>query len=294
MLVLREGLRTGNQELRPSSPSPPPPFQRPLNTLTLTVMTMNRRQFQSAGLAAAAGGWSAALAAETSGPACYELRTYELRNDLAVARFHTFLEKTWLPAIKPFVSGPVGVFNVVFGLPTPSVVLLLQYPSPSGLKANTELTSLQASWVAEWKQFESGGMPWVRYQSQLFRAFDGHPHLEKPAANPDGHYFELRTYESSDSFRSAAKIQMFNLEEIQIFRACGILPVFFGEALIGSRLPQLTYMSAYADPAAREQAWDKFRVHPDWIRIKDDLRWVDTVSSISVSFLRSTAYSEIR
>lgn len=270
------------------------PFLQPVEGVTFHSMTMNRRQFQGAGLAAAAGGWSAAFAAETAGPAYYELRTYELRNDLPVAKFHAFLEKVWLPAVKPSVSGPVGVFNVALGQPTPSVVVLLEYPSPAALKANTELTAAQAAWVAEWKQFEMAGMPWLRCQSQLFRAFDGHPRLEKPAVNPQGHYFELRCYESADNFRAAAKIQMFNLEEIKIFRECGILPVFFGEAMIGSRLPHLTYMVAYADPVAREQAWDKFRVHPDWVRIRDDPRWADTVSSISASFLRAAPYSEIR
>ncbi len=257
-------------------------------------MSMNRREFHSIGLAAAAGGWSAAVAAEGPQPAWYELRTYELRNDLAVDKLHAFLEKTWLPAVRPMLTGPVGVFNVALGQPTPSVMILMQHNSPAGLRANTELTALDQDWVQEWKKYEMSPLPYLRYHSQLFRAFEGHPRLEVPPASPQGHYFELRCYESGDSFRSAAKIQMFNLEEIKIFRECGMHPVFFGEAVIGAGLPHLTYMLAFADPAAREQAWDKFRVHPDWIRIRDDARWVDTVSSISASFLRATAYSEIR
>ncbi len=177
-------------------------------------MSMNRREFHSIGLAAAAGGWSAA-AAEGPQPAWYELRTYELRNDLAVDKLHAFLEKTWLPAVRPTLAGPVGVFNVALGQPTPSVMILMQHNSPAGLKANTELTGVDQAWVQEWKKYEMSPLPYLRYHSQLFRAFEGHPRLEVPPASPQGHYFELRCYESGDSFRSAAKIQMFNLEEIK-------------------------------------------------------------------------------
>ena len=48
---------------------------------------------------------------------------------------------------------------------------------------------------------------------------------------------------------------MFDEGEIAIFRKVGMIPVFFGEALAGGNLPQLTYLLAYDDMAARDKSW---------------------------------------
>ena len=92
------------------------------------------------------------------------------------------------------------------------------------------------------------------------------------------------------------KIAMFNQEEIKIFRDCGFAPVFFGEGVIGERLPHLTYMVGFDNMAAREKAWDAFRSNPDWARVRVKPGWTDAeaVSNSHTSFLRPTAYSQIR
>lgn len=253
---------------------------------------MNRREFSLAAIATSAAGISGSiLAQDDKEPAFYELRTYELRNDLPVGKFRTFLEKSYLPVIRPLVAGPIGVFEVVTGQDTPAVILLLQYDSPTKLRSNSQLT---AKADAGWKEYVSSGMPYVRYRSELFRAFEGQPRIALPAERQSGHLFELRTYESKNALKAAAKVDMFNSEEMKIFRDCSMHTVFFGEALIGRKLPHLTYMLAFDDMAAREAAWARFGSNPDWNRIKDDPRWVDTVSSIHASFLRPVSFSEIR
>ncbi|MEJ2082849.1 MAG: NIPSNAP family protein [Acidobacteriota bacterium] len=253
---------------------------------------MNRREFSLAAIATSAAGISGnVLAQDDKEPAFYELRTYELRSDLPVAKFRTFLEKSYLPVVRPLVSGPIGVFEVVTGQDSPAVILLLQYDSPDKLPANSQLASKADQ---SWKDFVSSGMPYVRYRSELLRAFEGQPRIVVPAERQSGHLFELRTYESKNALKAAAKVDMFNTEEMKIFRACEMPTVFFGEALIGQKLPHLTYMLAFDDMAARETAWARFGSNPDWNRIKDDPRWVDTVSSIHASFLRPASFSEIR
>jgi hypothetical protein len=52
-------------------------------------------------------------------------------------------------------------------------------------------------------------------------------------------------------------------------------------------------MVAFADAAAREKAWAAFRDHPEWVRMRDDPRYADTVSSIDSALLRPTDYSQI-
>ncbi len=257
---------------------------------------MNRREFGKTGLsgavaAAAGGGILAAAAAKQS---FYELRTYEMRNDLDVSRLNRFVESVLMPALKPLVSGPIGAFNVSFGDNSPALVLLLQYASPEALLANSDMVASGQSWVKAWKEFAEAGIPYLHYRSQLLKAFAAHPIVQKPSGSPDGRVFELRTYESKDAFKAAAKIDMFNQEEMKIFLDCKMAPVFFGEALIGQRLPHLSYMLAFDNMEAREKGWAAFRTNPDWNRIKDDKRWIDSVSSIHASFLSATRYSEIR
>ncbi len=257
---------------------------------------MNRREFGKSSLSAAAIGATASFsqaAAETARH-FYELRRYDLRHDLDVGRFHRFLQESHVPALRELSGGPVGVFNVVSGLNAPGLLLLLQYDSPARLTANTDLVVSDRPSAEAWREFESSQWPYVRYESWLLKAFAGHPRVEPPPAREGGHLFELRTYEAKNAVKSAAKIDMFNVEEIRIFRDCGINPVFFGEGMCGPRLPHLTYMAAFADAPAREKAWATFRVNPDWVRVRDDPRWADTVSNIHIALLSSAPYSDIR
>jgi len=223
----------------------------------------------------------------------YELRTYALRTDIQPQRINKFFADHMLPELKKRASGPVGCFSVSAGLLSPSLSVLIPYDSLSQLKATTELIATDNSFTSAWKSFEAGAsLPYVRYESSLLKAFEGHPQIEVPPAGR--HLFELRTYESKDAVDAAAKVEMFNQEEIRIFRDCGMRIVFFGEAMFGSRLPNLTYMLAWKDMAEREQIWSTFGANKDWNRIKVVPKWANAVSNIHASFLRSTDFSEIQ
>jgi hypothetical protein len=89
---------------------------------------------------------------------------------------------------------------------------------------------------------------------------------------------------------------MFNEGEIAIFRRCGILPVFFGETVIGRNMPNLTYMVAFDDLAARERAWRAFGGDPEWKKLRAMPGYADSeiVSNISNAILRPLPFSPIR
>jgi len=89
------------------------------------------------------------------------------------------------------------------------------------------------------------------------------PKIEVPPAARAPRIFELRTYESPSMKANKRKVKMFDDDgEIAIFRKCGMLPIFFGETMVGRNLPNLTYMLAFEDLAARDQAWRKFAPTP--------------------------------
>jgi hypothetical protein len=118
-----------------------------------------------------------------------------------------------------------------------------------------------------------------------------------PAAkNGSARIFELRTYEAPNDRALARKIQMFGDGEIDIFRRSGMLTVFFGQTIVGSRMPNLTYMLAYDDLAARDKAWSAFSADPAWqkLRATPGLSDAEIVNNVSNAILRPLAFSPIR
>jgi hypothetical protein len=254
---------------------------------------MDRRKFTKIGLSSVAAVSAATTARAAEDQHYYEYRTYELRTDIEPQRINRFFSDHLVAELKKSASGPIGCFSVSAGQLSPSISILIPHKSLSQLKATSELVTAGGSFTQAWKSFETGSsLPYVRYSSSLLKAFKSHPQIESP---PEGrHLFELRTYESKDAFDAAAKVEMFNEEEIRIFRDCGMRIVFFGEGIFGTRLPHLTYMLAWQDMEEREKGWTVFRDNKDWNRIKAVPKWANAVSNIHASFLRATDYSQIQ
>ena len=70
-------------------------------------------------------------------------------------------------------------------------------------------------------------------------------------------------------------------------------PVFFGETLVGTKLPNLTYMLVFDDMDARKANWAKFLADPAWKKLRSDPAYKDTVSNITNIFLRPAPFSQI-
>ncbi len=204
----------------------------------------------------------------------YEIRRYQLRNGVTNA----------MPTSKPAgLEGPFGAFNPVVGEGSPFLTMLFTYSS----FADAEKIDAK---LGTYKGF-------IRYERTILRAFEAMPELKlPPKRDGGGHIFELRTYESNDAASLAKKIEMFNKGEMQIFQRLGMNPVFFGEAIVGSSLPHLTYMLAYDDLAARDRVWKAFGSDPEWLKLRatPGLSDADIVSNISNTILRPTAFSDIR
>lgn len=262
---------------------------------------MQRRQLLKTGLTAsvAAGlNLPSPAAEEAAMNHFYELRTYHLRNDLNPKRIQDFFQGHFMPLMKRIEVGPIGCFTPISGLQTPSLILLIDYKSLADMQTTMQRMRDDKDFVKAWQEFETGELPYVRYESSLLKAFDAHPRVEVPPtdAKRAPRVFELRTYESKNNFSLRAKVDMFNQAEIKIFRDCGFAPVFFGEAVVGATMPRLTYMVAFDDMAAREKAWSAFSANEDFKRIRVKPGWTDpeAVSNITSAFLRPTPFSQIR
>ena len=111
--------------------------------------------------------------------------------------------------------------------------------------------------------------PFDRVESSLMLAFEGFPKLVVPpvTAQHGKRVFQLRTYESPTIQDHIIKVDMFHHGEFDIFQKAGFWNVFFGDTLIGPRLPQLIYMVSFPDISEVDVKWDAFLGHPDWKKL---------------------------
>jgi hypothetical protein len=266
---------------------------------------MKRRQFLQSSLALAGGGTllsTLAASAQEAGPVrqFFELRLYHLRRGRQADLFDQFFRDAAIPALNRAGLAPVGVFSVMVGPDSPTMYVLLAHPSLDSLLAAPARLDADAEFQkagAEFLNAPAASPAFTRVESSLMIAFEGMPKLEVPsfAGGGKSRLFELRTYESHSRKAHLKKVEMFNRAEISIFRRVGMPPVFFGQTLIGGRLPNLTYMIGFENAQAREKGWSAFGADAEWQKLRAMPEYTDAeiVCDITNVLLRPASYSQV-
>ncbi len=268
---------------------------------------MNRRDFvATAGIASIAPIVASSELSDTTNPASsgkadqqfFELRKYTSRVGPHKAKLAKFLETTALPAWNRHGIANVGVFNVMYGPNAPTTYVLLAHNTLASAGMLREKLAGDEKYQTDGAEFLSATLAdpgYTRIESSLFKAFSGMPEVAVPAGAAENtpRIFELRIYESHSEAAAIRKVEMFNNGEIPIFLKTGLTPVFFGEAIIGEMLPNLTYMLTFKDMADRDESWGKFIAHPDWKKMSSDPYYKDTVSNITSFILRPLPFSQL-
>lgn len=235
----------------------------------------------------------------------FELRTYRIsdaaKRDLLVKT----LDEAFVPALNRQGFKPVGVFtwDDVKGSDKAfdhTVFLLIPYPTAPFFSPYSISERLLAD-----KRFVADASAVVKaplaervyeiYESSLLWGFPTCPKLETPvsASNPD-RVIQLRYYLSHNIDRNAWKIKMFDERgELRLFRECGMAPVFFGEAIFGTQMPNLTYMLAFENMQAKEAGWKKFVNHPEWHAMRDEPAFAETATKCINVMLKPSKGSQI-
>ena len=259
---------------------------------------MKRRDFLAASCVAGAVGVSGVLnaASKKGGAKQYlELRHYEIESAEKRDVLDGFLGKAAIPALNRLGVKPVGVFKMAkdedFGL----WVLIPHDSLESVASANTKM-------LADAKYQKAGAavlncakndLVYKRMTSSLLLGFDECPKVEVPSKK-DTRLFQLRIYESHNTTKAKLKVEMFNERgEIALFRKTGLDPVFFGESIVGDKMPNLTYMVGFDDADAQKKAWSTFGGHPEWQKMRSEERYKGTVSNITNLVLLPTAASQV-
>jgi len=253
-------------------------------------------------LATSIGGTAAlVIAQENPKRAFFELRCYYMRNSQSnqVQRTTEFISGAYAPAARRAGIGPIGIFSAVIAPESPFLIVVSGYQSLAGMQASMEIMAADTVYQKAAADFDSNPeLPYIRVESTLLRCFASVPLIET-GPSPQGRTprtFELRTYDSDTETTLRKKIGMFGDGEVAIFRKNGLQPVFFGEALVGPKLPRLTYMIAYENMAGREKAWTAFSADPAWqkLKVKPGYSDNDIVANISNMILKPVPGSDIQ
>ena len=262
---------------------------------------MNRRHFLTlsgaAGLAAATAPINAnAQSGSGSGRDIYELRQFIIENEGQKKILDNFFKTALIPALNRLGMKPVGVFYPQEGLSP--IYLLLRYRSMDAVAGAMAKLAEDSDFVYASEEFLNAGASapaFKRMESSLMLAFEGMPKIETPVTTP-GRVFQLRIYESPSVVTGLKKIEMFNeAGEIKLFREAGLNPVFFGQTLVGAKMPNLTYMLAFKNMDEQKAAWKKFVAMPEWKRISGMPEYADKtiLSGITNLQLIAADYSQV-
>jgi hypothetical protein len=258
---------------------------------------MTRRHFS---LAASGLALTGPLAAAPASRSILELRWFHMRTnaDNQMQRTTEFLRAA-APVLKRSGASQLGFFGSVIADGSPFILSLSAFPGLAAMEAAREKEMADKDYIQARDAYNGmSGLGFERMESSLLRCFEGMPQVEPPPVEGSSapRVFELRMYESNNSFTLARKIKMFNEGEIGIFKRLGMRPVFYGETLIGARMPNLVYMLGFDNLAAREKLWQAFGADPEWQKLRAQPGFSDTenVSNISNSILRPLAFSDIR
>jgi hypothetical protein len=229
----------------------------------------------------------------------FQIQVYHLKNNEQVKATDDFLQSAFLPALHRFGIKNIGVFKPIANDTANDKLIYVLIPFSSldqWVKINDRLNG-DASYKSSGEKFlhaDSKNPPFVRLESILLQPFSGQTFLKIPKTKNAERVFELRSYESPTWHLANKKRAMFNKDEMNIFNRLGFDPVFYGEVISGSRMPNLMYMPVFKSVEDRNAQWKAFGNDPKWKEISNDPFNENNVSvnHIDSILMHSTDYSD--
>ncbi len=229
----------------------------------------------------------------------YEIIEYQGIEVARLGELDVFLEKALIPSLNRMAIENIGALSTEIPVEgKTSLFLFIPLSGPSQVATVMDALGNDESFLKDGKTYLETDIKkpvYTRMRSELLLAFNCFPNLAVPTQKiaKKERLFELRVYESPTERMGVLKVDMFNSGEVPIFLDCGIQPVFFGQALVGDRMPNLTYMTVYDNATHRDDCWKKFQSHPDWAKLKVVEKYAGAVSKIHKINLLPRPYSQL-
>ncbi len=230
----------------------------------------------------------------------YQLTVYQYATAEQEAILNNYLKNALLPFLHKNGYKNIGVFKSLAN-DTSVVKKLYMYLPMKSLKDQSTITEK----LHKDAEYQLAGTAYInapynapaynRMEVILLKAFPLAPQMQLPnlTAPKNERIYELRSYESATEKIFANKVHMFNEGgEIDIFKRINANAVFYSEVISGSHMPNLMYMTCYANKADRDAHWDSFRNEPAWKTLSAMPEYQHNVSHIDISFLQPLEYSD--
>ena len=230
----------------------------------------------------------------------YQLKTYVLKTEQQEQSTDQFLKEAYLPALKRLGLKNIGVFKprTIATDTLKKIIVLIPFASMDQFLSLDEKLGKDKNYANAGKTFLTTDYlnpTYVRIESILLKAFEDHPFITPSPLESlrSERVYELRSYESATEPIYKAKVDMFNAGgEINLFKQLGFNAVFYGEVLSGAKMPNLMYMTTFANQESRDAHWKSFSESEEWKKMSNLDCYKNTVSHMDILFLNPTEYSD--
>lgn len=230
----------------------------------------------------------------------YQIQVFRLKGKAQEEKVDNFLKNAYLPALHRAGIQKVGVFKPIEKDTTNGKRVYVWIP----FKSLDHFAKIQDE-LAKDKAYQAKGIdflgapfdnvPFIRKESILLKAFPQAPNHFIPSFKTAAseRIYELRSYEGPTENLFRKKAKMFNEGgEIKLFNSLNFNTVFNAEVISGSTMPNLMYMTSFADMPDHDAHWKAFGSHPEWKRLSALPEYQNTVSKAVIILMHPTDYSD--
>ncbi len=230
----------------------------------------------------------------------YQIQVFQLDGKVQEEKTELFLKNAYLPALHRAGIENIGVFKPIESDPSygKQIFVWVTFSSLDHFAKTQEILEIDKEYQSKGIDFlgaPHNDVPFIRKESILLKAFADAPKCFIPVFETphSERIYELRSYEGPTENLFRKKVKMFNEGgEINLFKKIDFNAVFYAEVISGSTMPNLMYMTTFADMPAHDSRWDAFRAHPDWKTLSALLEYKNTVSKSVKTLLHPTDYSD--
>lgn len=229
----------------------------------------------------------------------FQIKTYTFKTAEQLNTTEKYLENAYLPALKAEKIKKVGVFkeHVKNEGAIPKLVIVIPFTSLfqfEGLENAIANNKKHLKRGEAYLNAAHDNAPYERISSVLLKGFKDMPFLSpsKTEGERSKRVYALRSYESATEAIYANKLEMFNKGgEIKLFKKLDFNAVFYGEVLIGPKMPNLMYMVSFDNAESEKAHWAAFIQSDKWKKLSKDPKYQNNLSHIDNLSLYPTEYS---
>lgn len=227
----------------------------------------------------------------------YQLKIYHFEDDVQLKVTEDYLKTAYLPALHQSGIKSVGVFKPIADS-IKKVFVLVPFDSLDELSSLDDLLEKDQVYLQKGKNYiqaSAKNPPYERLEVILLEAFKDMPQMKASGIDTPRkeRVYELRSYHAPTEAYLQNKLEMFNEGgEIDLFEKLDFNAVFYGEVLVGPQMPNLMYLTTFANQESRDKHWEQFGNSPEWKAMAALPKYQDNVSHIDIHFLYPTEYSD--